>query len=447
VSDDWSRQQGGPGRPGPDVPGNDRDLERTRVLGPNDRATEYLPPAGGRVLAGRYRLDQALGAEAGMEFHQATDQRDGREVAVTVFTGRLDQAGSRRFLDQARSLAAVHHPDLVAVLDVGVERSQGWLVRELVDGWTLRAEVRRGVLPAAEVARAGHRAAAALAEAHDHGLTHRDVSPDTVVLTRDGGTRVAELGVAELSRITGGPGGGPEAYVSPEQVRREPIGPPADVYALGLTLLEALTARVEYPGGGWEAASARLTRPPVVPNDVPTPLARALLAMTATAPGDRPSARESAGLLDQTGSGAPTTYAAVAEPATTSPGRRVAMIALPVLALLVLIGVVVAATNNDDTSAGSTAAGATSTSTPSTGSPARSTRTKTPSKDSSDSNGSGSDSDSGFSLPSFTAPSLPKASDVEKAVTDKVKDQVQRSLTQKAQDAWTSFTDWVSGLF
>ena len=412
------------------------------MLGPNDRATEHLPPGGGRVLAGRYRLDQSLGAEAGMEFHQATDQRDGREVAVTVFAGRLDQAGSRRFLDQARSLAAVRHPDLVAVLDSGVERSQGWLVRELVDGWTLRAEVRRGVLPAAEVARAGHRAAAALAEAHDHGLTHRDVSPDTVVLTRDGGTRVAELGVAELSRITSGPGGGPEAYVSPEQVRREPIGPPADVYALGLTLLEALTARVEYPGGGWEAASARLTRPPVVPNDVPAPLARALLAMTATAPADRPSARESAGLLDQSRSGSPTTYAAVAEPATTSPARRVAMIALPVLALLVLIGVVVAATNNDDTSAGSTAAGATSTSAPS---PARSTRTRTPSKGSSDS--TGSDSESGFSLPSFTAPSLPKASDVEKAVTDKVKDQVERSVTQKAQDAWTSFTDWVSSLF
>jgi serine/threonine protein kinase len=409
------------------------------VLGPDDRVTEYLPAAGGPVLAGRYRLEQSLGAEAGMEFHQATDQRDGRAVAVTVFTGRLDQAAGRRFLDQARSLAAVRHPDLVAVLDVGVERGQGWLVRELVDGWTLRAEVHRGVLPPGEVARIGARAAAALAEAHDHGLTHRDVSPDTVVLTRDGRTRVAELGVAGLSEIAGGPGGGPEAYRSPEQVRREPIGPPADVYALGLTLLEALSGRVEYPGGGWEAASARLTRPPVVPNDVPASMARALLAMTATAPGERPSARESAGMLDSAASGG--SYTAVTEPATTSPARRVALIALPVLALLVLIGVVVAATNSDDTSAGSRASGATTTSAPSAG---RSTRTRTPSPDSTGSTGS---PDSGFSLPSFSAPELPKASDIEKAVTDKVKDQVQRSLTEKAQDAWTSFTNWISSLF
>jgi eukaryotic-like serine/threonine-protein kinase len=434
VSDDW------PGRRGwPDQPGSDRDagdLERTRVLGPAQRFTERMPPAGEQVLAGRYRLEQPLGSEAGIQFYQATDQRDGRSVGVTLFTGRLDEAGARRFLDQARPLTAVHHRDLVAVLDVGVERGQGYLVRELVDGHTLRAELGRGPLPAEEVARIGAQAAAALAEAHDHGLSHRDVSPDTVVLGRDGRTRVADLGVRNLAEITGTRADGTETYWSPEQVRREPIGPPTDVYALGLTLLEALTARVAYPGAGREAAAARLTRPPTVPNNVPAPLARALLAMTATTPVDRASGRQSASMLNSATSG--TTYAAIPEESSgTSPARRVALIALPVLLLLMLVAGVVAFTGGHNTSSGSAASGGTAGPTAT-----HSSRTRTPAATSTSKPQSGSSSEPGFNLPD-----LPKASDVERAVTDKVKEQAQRTLTDKAQDAWKSFTDWLAGLF
>lgn len=436
MSDDW------PGRRGwPDQPGRDQDagdLERTRVLGPPQRFTERMHPEGEQVLAGRYRLEQPQGAAAGIGFHQATDQRDGRPVGVTLFTGRLDEAGARRFLEQARPLTAVHHPGLVAVLDVGVERGQGYLVRERVDGHTLRAELSRGPLPAEEVARIGAQAAAALAEAHDHGLSHLDVSPDTVVLGRDGRTRVADLGVRTLAAtagIMGAPTGGTEVYWSPEQLRREPIGPPTDVYALGLTLLEALTGRPAYPGGR-EAAGARLTRPPTVPNNVPAPLARALLAMTAIAAADRGSARQSASMLN---SAAGSSYAAIPEePAATSPARRVALIALPVLVLLMLVAGLVAFTGGNDTSGGSSTSGGTA-SPASTHSP-RATRTRTPAAES-------TSEPSASSEPSFNLPELPKASDVERAVTDKVKEQAKRTLTEKAQDVWKSFTDWLSGLF
>ncbi|HEV7791331.1 MAG TPA: protein kinase [Pseudonocardia sp.] len=434
MSDDW------PGRRGwPDQPGRDQDagdLERTRVLGPPQRFTGQLPAAGEPVLAGRYRLEQPQGAAAGIGFHQATDQRDGRPVGVTLFTGRLDETGARRFLDQARPLTAVHHPGLVAVLDVGVERGQGYLVRERVDGHTLRAELSRGPLPAEEVARIGAQAAAALAEAHDHGLSHQDISPDTVVLGRDGRTRVADLGVRTLARTTGTPTEGTEAYWSPEQLRREPIGPPTDVYALGLTLLEALTGRPAYPGGR-EAASARLTRPPTVPNNVPAPLARALLAMTAIAAADRGSARQSASMLNSAASG-PSFAAIPEEPVATSPARRVALIALPVLVLLMLVAGLVAFTGGTDTPGGSSTSGGTA-SPSSTHSP-RSTRTRTPAAESTGEPGTSSE-------PSFNLPELPKASDVERAVTDKVKEQAKRTLTEKAQDAWKSFTDWLSGLF
>jgi eukaryotic-like serine/threonine-protein kinase len=434
VSDDW------PGRRGwPDQPGRDHDagdLESTRVLGPPHRHTERMPAAAEQVLAGRYRLEQPQGSEAGIGFHQATDQRDGRPVGVTLFTARLDETGARRFLDQARPLTAVHHPGLVAVLDVGVERGQGYLVRERVDGHTLRAELGRGPLPAEEVARIGAQAAAALAEAHDHGLSHRDVSPDTVVLGRDGRTRVADLGVRALAGITGTPAEGTEAYWSPEQLRREPIGPPSDVYALGLTLLEALTGRPAYPGGR-DTATARLTRPPTVPNNVPAPLARALLAMTAIAAADRGSARQSASMLNSAASG--TSYAAIPEePAATSPARRVALITLPVLVLLMLVAGLVAFTGGNDTPSGSSTSGGPA-STASTHAP-RSTRTKTPAAESTGTPGT-------TAGPSFNLPDLPKASDVERAVTDKVKEQAERTLTEKAQDAWKSFTDWLSGLF
>jgi len=173
VSDHWPGRHSWADQPGRDHDGG--DLERTQVLRPSDRFTERIPPTGERVLAGRYRLEQPRGAEAGIQVLHATDQRDGRPVGVTLFTARLDDAGARRFLDQARPLTAVHHPDLVAVLDIGIEQGQGYLVRELMDGHTLRAELGRGPLPPEEEARIGAQAAAALAEAHDHGLSHRDV--------------------------------------------------------------------------------------------------------------------------------------------------------------------------------------------------------------------------------------------------------------------------------
>jgi hypothetical protein len=173
-----------------------------------------------------------------------------------------------------------------------------------------------------------------------------------------------------------------------------------------------------------------------VPNNVPAPLARALLAMTAIAAADRGSARQSASMLN---SAAGSSYAAIPEePAATSPARRVALIALPVLVLLMLVAGLVAFTGGNDTSGGSSTSGGTA-SPASTHSP-RATRTRTPAAES-------TSEPSASSEPSFNLPELPKASDVERAVTDKVKEQAKRTLTEKAQDVWTSFTDWLSGLF
>jgi hypothetical protein len=147
--------------------------------------------------------------------------------------------------------------------------------------------------------RLGAPLANALAHAHERGIVHRDVKPSNVLLDPRGSPKLVDFGIALLAggirltaanEIVGTP-----AYLSPEQVRGETVGPATDVYALGLVLLECLTGEVVYGGTGWlETALARLHRQPTIPHDLPTGLRDLLTRMTAAEPSDRPSAAECA---------------------------------------------------------------------------------------------------------------------------------------------------------
>jgi uncharacterized membrane protein YgcG len=143
--------------------------------------------------------------------------------------------------------------------------------------------------------------AGALAHVHANGVVHRDVKPGNVLLDGDGRAQLTDFGIARLvdaTRVTAtGLVVGTAAYMAPEQVRGEVVGPPADIYALGLVLLEAVTGRREFEGGALESAIARLHRSPVVPPSVPEPLASTVRRMTATDPADRPAASEVAAAL------------------------------------------------------------------------------------------------------------------------------------------------------
>ena len=149
--------------------------------------------------------------------------------------------------------------------------------------------------------RIGARLADALAHVHASGIIHRDLKPANVLLGADGRPRLADFGIARAldgTAVTGtGYVVGTAAYLAPEQVRGEWVGPAADVYALGLVLLEALTGRREYPGALVESATARLHRPPGIPESLPSCLRTALHAMTALEPAVRPTASEVAALL------------------------------------------------------------------------------------------------------------------------------------------------------
>ena len=258
------------------------------------------------LLAGRYELGELLGTGATSRVHRARDTVLERDVAVKVFRHDVEASDAARVQTEVRTLASLSHPNLVAVHDaVAVAgpdgRTKSYLVMELVDGPTLAACCLDGELPLQRVAEIGSQLAAALAHVHERGIVHRDVKPANILLGSDGRARLADFGIVRIldeARLTGtGLTIGTAPYLSPEQVRGRDVGPPADVYALGLVLLECLTGRREYDGGPVECALARLDRRPFVPATLPAPWPALLDRMTADDAADRPTAVEVAQVL------------------------------------------------------------------------------------------------------------------------------------------------------
>ncbi len=282
--------------------------EPTREMGHTPRAaraegTRMLPqPVGGpELLGGRYRLEGLIGQGGMADVHRATDTRLNRPVAVKIFGPGNDPTADQRFQQEAQVMANLSHPGLVGVHDFAVEPNRAYLVMELVDGPTLREVIESEQLPADEIRQIGLDVAQTLDYVHSQGVTHRDVKPSNILIGSDGRARLADFGIASLLGADGHTAAGEiigtPAYLAPEQIRGGDVGPPADIYALGLVLLEAWTGRKEYQGEGIEGASERLTRAPVVPRDTPPPLNEAITEMTATDPRRRPSARNAAALL------------------------------------------------------------------------------------------------------------------------------------------------------
>ena len=252
----------------------------------------------GGLVDRRYRLERRIGTGGTSDVWAATDVRLERPVAVKLV--RLDpddQEGARRGPAEARLLAGLSHPGLVALYDahLPVDGSDlPYLVMELVDGGTLAALVAAGPVDPVRVREVVGSVATALAYLHARDVIHRDVKPGNILFTRDGSAKLTDFGIA---RVVGSPRltqtglmMGTAPYLSPEQVRGEEPTSASDVYALGLVLLEALTAVRAYPGTASESAIARLTRRPAIPVTVPADLVALIGAMTADDPARRPPA-------------------------------------------------------------------------------------------------------------------------------------------------------------
>lgn len=269
----------------------------------------------GLVLGGRYRLGERIGRGGMADVFRADDEVLHRPVAVKMFRFDTAEGADRRRIDaEVRTLASLRHPGLVTVFDAGTVDDSGtdatpFLVMELITGPTLARRLSDGSLTAQQTAGLGADLATTLSYIHSSGVVHRDVKPANILLDAPtiSGTefsaKLTDFGIARLldsTRLTmHGMAIGTANYLSPEQALGRTTGPAADVYSLGLVLIECLTGQLAYPGIGVEAAVARLHNPPPIPTDNGPEWTRLLTAMTLPIPEDRPTAADVAARLRQ----------------------------------------------------------------------------------------------------------------------------------------------------
>ncbi len=212
---------------------------------------------------GPYEVVSQLG-EGGMgEVYRANDSRLHRAVALKVIglTGS-DGDRLRRFEQEARSIAALNHPNIIAIYDVGTHGEVPFLVTELLEGETLRERLNRGPIPVRKAIEIATQIAQALSAAHERGIVHRDLKPENVFLTKDGHTKLLDFGLAKEQAIgaatgmtvtsaqtTPGTVMGTVGYMSPEQVRGLPADHRSDIFSFGTVLYEMLSGKRAFTGG------------------------------------------------------------------------------------------------------------------------------------------------------------------------------------------------------
>lgn len=221
---------------------------------------------------GRFEIRAELGRGGMGIVYVAVDATLGREVALKVLPASGDVERRRRFMREARSAAAVTHPGIATVYDVGEQDGAVFIAMELVRGKTLRAWLDENrVIPIVEAQRIGRSIARTLAKAHELGVVHRDLKPENAMLTHDGDVKLLDFGLAKLvgpqlsedglttetldGRIMGTP-----CYMSPEQARGLAIDTRSDVFSFGVMFYELLTGRRPFSGATSVDLLASITR-------------------------------------------------------------------------------------------------------------------------------------------------------------------------------------------
>ena len=212
-------------------------------------------PLVGALLDGRYRVEARIATGGMSTVYRGLDVRLDRPVALKVMDARY--AGDREFLTrfqrEARAIARLKSPGLVAIYDQGNDTAHPFLVMELVTGGTLRELLReRGPMPPHAVVAVLAPVLSGLGAAHRAGLVHRDVKPENVLISVDGDVKLADFGLVRATTEAGITSTsvilGTAAYLSPEQVLGEETGPRSDVYAVGIMAFELLTGTTPFKG-------------------------------------------------------------------------------------------------------------------------------------------------------------------------------------------------------
>jgi eukaryotic-like serine/threonine-protein kinase len=207
---------------------------------------------------GPYEIGPLLGVGGMGEVYRARDSRLAREVALKILPDSFttDQDRLRRFEQETHAVAALNHPNILAIHDVGHYNGTPYLVSELLEGKSLRAALEHGAMSQRKMIEYGVQIAQGLAAAHEKGVVHRDLKPENLFITRDDRVKILDFGLAKLATSTPVDGAtytsaqtsagtvmGTASYMAPEQVRGEPADPRTDIFALGAVLFEMLTGQ------------------------------------------------------------------------------------------------------------------------------------------------------------------------------------------------------------
>jgi serine/threonine-protein kinase len=256
-------------------------------------------PLVGVVLDGRYRVDTMIATGGMSAVYRGLDIRLDRPVALKIMDSRYagDQQFLTRFQREARAVARLKDPGLVAVYDQGIDSQHPFLVMELIEGGTLRELLReRGPMPPHAVAAVLGPVLSGLAVAHRAGLVHRDIKPENVLISDDGEVKIADFGlvraVADAKITSTSVILGTAAYLSPEQVSTGDAGPRSDVYSVGILAYELLTGTTPFTGDSalavaYQRMDIDVAAPSTVIAGVPSQFDELVLRATARDPAER----------------------------------------------------------------------------------------------------------------------------------------------------------------
>src|SRR5271165_3518407 len=223
-----------------------------------------MPLATGSRL-GPYEIQSPLGAGGMGEVYRAHDSRLDRTVAIKILPTSFaaDHERLQRFSQEARAAAALNHPNILSIFDIGDDNGTPYVVSELLEGETLRARLQKAPVPLRKAMDYALQAARGLAAAHERGIVHRDLKPENLFLTEDERVKILDFGLAKLTRpendageeaptvqVNTEPGQimGTVGYMSPEQVRGKAADHRSDIFAFGSILYEMLSGQRAFRG-------------------------------------------------------------------------------------------------------------------------------------------------------------------------------------------------------
>ena len=224
----------------------------------------------GMIIAERYEVLGKIGTGGMADVYKAKDHKLNRFVAVKVLKPefRDDKTFIRKFRSEAQAAAGLTHPNIVNVFDVGDDEGVYYIVMELIEGITLKEYIaKKGKLSIKEATSIAIQVSMGLEAAHNHGIVHRDVKPQNIIISTDGKVKVTDFGIARAasSNTISSNVMGSVHYSSPEQVRGGYSDERSDIYSLGITLYEMVTGRVPFDGDTTVAIAIKHLQEEMVP--------------------------------------------------------------------------------------------------------------------------------------------------------------------------------------